>query len=275
MIQRIVTASLLIPLVLLAIYWFPYTVFLLLIDMVAVLGMREYLHLLHRHGGRGFPVVYPCIVLSPWLPGFAPQWIPAFLILSLLVLSVSTLAQIRTLREGLLSVAGNTFGLLYLGIPLSLIGLFHPRLPNGGVVHWERGNELLLILVTIWISDAAAYFLGRAVGKRHIFAHISPKKSLEGFIAGILAPMVLVPILGRLLLPERSVGFLITAALLVSLGGIAGDLLESMFKRGADVKDSSTLLPGHGGILDRIDSLLLAVPTYFLLRVLLESPSLS
>ena len=131
------------------------------------------------------------------------------------------------------------------------------------------------MLLTIWISDAAAYFVGRAIGRRHIFAHISPKKSLEGFLAGILVPALLVPVVGMYLLPDRSVIFLILAALLVAVAGIAGDLLESMFKRGAGVKDSSTLLPGHGGILDRIDSFLLAVPAYFVLRVLLESPSLS
>ncbi len=274
MIQRIVTAALLIPLVLLAVYWFPFRIFLLLIDGVAVLAMWEFLNLLRHHGARGFPVIYPCVVLLPWLAGFTPEWIPAFLVLTLLVLAASALIQIRSLREGLLSISGNAFGLFYLGVPLTLVGLLHPRFPGSGI-GWERGNELILILLTIWISDSAAYFLGRAFGKRHIFSHISPKKSLEGFIAGILVPAVVVPLLGRYLLPERSLGFLVAAALLVSVAGIAGDLLESMFKRGAKVKDSSSLLPGHGGILDRIDSLLLAVPAYFLLKVLLESASLS
>jgi phosphatidate cytidylyltransferase len=274
MIQRILTASLLIPLVLLTIYWFPFELFLLLIDVVAVLAMWEYLHLLNHHGGHSFPVVYPCVVLMPWLAGFTPQWIPAFLVLTLLMLAASALVQIRTLRDGLLSISGNTFGLIYLGLPLTLAALFHPRLP-GGVGGWERANELLLIFLTVWISDSAAYFLGRAIGKHHVFAHISPKKSLEGFLAGILVPVILIPLLGRYLLPESSTTFLIAAALLVSVAGIAGDLLESMFKRGAQVKDSSSLLPGHGGILDRIDSLLLAVPAYFVLKVLLESASLS
>lgn len=274
MIQRIVTASLLIPLVLLAIYWFPYSIFLVLVDVVAVLAMREYLNLLQHHGGRSFAVVYPCIVLFPWLAGFAPEWIPAFLILTLLVLSASTLVQIRTLREGLLSISGNAFGLFYLGLPLTLVGLFHPRVP-GGAVRWDHGNELLLVLLTIWISDSAAYFVGRSFGRRRILSHISPKKSLEGFAAGLVVPAILIPVVGTYLLPGRGPAFLVVAALLVSLAGIAGDILESMFKRGAQIKDSSTLLPGHGGVLDRIDSLLLAVPAYFLLKVLLESPSLS
>jgi phosphatidate cytidylyltransferase len=274
MIQRVVTASVLIPLVLLAIYWFPFPVFLVLIDILAVLSMREYLDLLSHHGARSFPVVYPCVALLPWLAGFAPVWIPLFLLVTLLFLAVSALVQIRTLKEGLPSLSGNAFGLFYLGVPLALMSQLHPRIPHASV-QWERGNELLLVLLTIWISDAAAYFVGRAVGRRHIFEHISPKKSLEGFLAGILVPALLVPLFGRYLLPDRGIGFLLLAALFVAVAGIAGDLLESMFKRGAGVKDSSSLLPGHGGLLDRIDSLLLAVPAYFVLKVLLESPTLS
>ena len=274
MIQRIVTAAVLIPMVLLAIYWAPFELFVLLIDLIAVLAIREYLGLLEHHGGQAFPLTYPCVVLLPWLAALAPVWVPAFLMLTLLGLAASTLIQVRHPREALLSLTGNAFGVFYVGAPLTLLALLHPRLSTGSI-GWERGHELLLILLTIWISDAAAYFLGRAIGTRHILSHISPKKTLEGFLAGVLVPVVLIPILGSYLLPERSLTFLIVAALFVSLAGIAGDLLESMFKRGAQVKDSSTLLPGHGGILDRIDSLLLAVPAYYILKVLLESPTLS
>jgi phosphatidate cytidylyltransferase len=127
---------------------------------------------------------------------------------------------------------------------------------------------LLGLMVTIWVTDSAAYFLGMSFGKhRNIFA-ASPQKSIEGFISGIIAAFITAFLLGMLF------GYtnvqIIAMAVAAGIFGQFGDLFESILKRDAGVKDSSNLLPGHGGILDRFDSLLFAAPVLYLLLSLLK-----
>jgi phosphatidate cytidylyltransferase len=273
MTARVLTAVVLIPLVLAAIFVFPLWVFLILVTVTGILGLREFQHLLEKSGLCLFPESYPLLAVAPWIASYYPRWLIPLLPLVLLILAFSLLVQVRDVQKGLLTLGGNLLALAYIGIPISLTGLLHPQattpLPGVGEQH-----HLLVVLLIVWVSDSAAYFVGRAVGKHKVLTHLSPKKSLEGFIAGIAVPTVLLPLAGSILLPGKPPGFLVLTALVVSIAGESGDLLESMFKRGANVKDTSQLLPGHGGVLDRIDSLLIAVPAYFLLVILLESPTL-
>jgi phosphatidate cytidylyltransferase len=125
--------------------------------------------------------------------------------------------------------------------------------------------ELVLILVLIWISDSAAYFCGKAIGRRKITPRISPNKTLEGFIAAVVVPVLISPLVGWTLSIEKSCLFLVLAGLVVSIGSIAGDLFESVMKRGSGIKDASNLIPGHGGVLDRVDSFLIAFPAFYVL----------
>ena len=273
MTARVLTAVVLIPVVLAAIFVFPLWVFLILVTATGVLGLREFQHLLEKSGLCLFPESYPLLAVAPWVASYYPSWLIPLLPLVLLVLAFTLLIRVRDVQKGLLALGGNLLALSYIGIPITLTSLLHPRaaVPFPGV---GEGHHLLAVLLIVWVSDSAAYFIGRAIGRHKVLTHLSPKKSLEGFIAGIAVPMVLLPLAGPLLLPGRPPGLLVLTALVVSIAGESGDLLESMFKRGANVKDTSQLLPGHGGVLDRIDSLLIAVPAYFILVILLESPAL-
>jgi len=133
---------------------------------------------------------------------------------------------------------------------------------------WGR-EALLLGLLVVWISDTAQFYAGSKFGRRRLAPTISPKKSVEGAIGGFVAGVAAMIAVGRVWLPLVSVPALAAAgAALVALG-IAGDLFESLLKRSANVKDSSTLIPGHGGVLDRIDALLFVVPGYYLILALL------
>jgi phosphatidate cytidylyltransferase len=161
------------------------------------------------------------------------------------------------MKLGFPSAAGNVLALLYLGIPMSILGLLQEA----------RALELLLILVTIWMTDTAAYFAGKFWGRHKITPAISPSKSLEGYLAGFAAAAVTVPIYSHFLLPSWSLGFCVLTGGVLGALGTLGDLFESVLKRGAGIKDSSNLIPGHGGVLDRIDSLLFAFPSYYLLRI--------
>lgn len=126
---------------------------------------------------------------------------------------------------------------------------------------------ILALFVFIWVNDTAAYFIGSLIGKHKLIEHISPKKSVEGFVAGIFFTVVAAIVFKRFY-PEFTTLFWIGYGIIAALFGTLGDLFESLIKRTCKVKDAGNLIPGHGGILDRIDSLLVAVPAVYLYLVI-------
>ena len=178
----------------------------------------------------------------------------AILMTAFVVLAAMALTTWRGEREGLGRAAAAVFPLLYLGLPIgALIAIRRMRGPEG----------LFLLMLTVMVSDTAQYYSGRMFGRTPLAPAISPKKTVEGAIGGFVAGMLLMAVVGSWWLPNVSwLIRTILGAALVALG-IAGDLFESMLKRSAGVKDSSTLIPGHGGVLDRIDALLFAAPIYY------------
>jgi phosphatidate cytidylyltransferase len=130
------------------------------------------------------------------------------------------------------------------------------------------GWWILFLLITIWVSDISAYYIGKNFGKHKITPNISPKKSLEGFIAGFIGGVLAAYIFYFLLMPEKyaviSGWQLALVSVDVVVAGIVGDLFESLLKRSAGVKDSGNIIPGHGGMLDRIDSILFAAPVLYI-----------
>ncbi|MCA1584015.1 MAG: phosphatidate cytidylyltransferase [Acidobacteria bacterium] len=143
---------------------------------------------------------------------------------------------------------------VYIGLPLGALVALH------GVA----GREAVILLVlTIIASDSGQYYAGRLFGKHPLAPRLSPKKTREGAIGGfVLGPLALV-VGGRFLLPIAAPASLAGIGVLIVATGIFGDLFESMLKRAANVKDSATFIPGHGGVLDRIDALLFATPVFY------------
>jgi phosphatidate cytidylyltransferase len=178
----------------------------------------------------------------------------AVLMTAAIVLASMSLTSWRGDRDALGRVAASCFPLLYLGLPIgAMISIRATRGPQG----------LFLLMLTVMVSDTAQYYTGRLFGRRPLAPAISPKKTVEGAAGGFVFGTLLLVVAGRWWLPgvPTTVRILLGAAI-VALG-IAGDLFESMLKRSAGVKDSSTLIPGHGGVLDRIDALLFAAPIYY------------
>jgi phosphatidate cytidylyltransferase len=174
-------------------------------------------------------------------------------------------------REGVAVFATTTFGALYVGLlgfvaRLASTDAFVDRTSLLGWLGSERAWILVLLLV-VWAYDTAAYFAGRRYGARPFMHHISPGKTVEGVAGGLVAAVivgtVLVVAFGRPFLAGAVLGLVVGAA------AQAGDLAESMLKRAAGAKESGRLIPGHGGILDRIDSFLFAAPVAFFLVVAL------
>ncbi|RNC63567.1 phosphatidate cytidylyltransferase [Proteiniphilum sp. X52] len=198
-----------------------------------------------------------------YLEGIHTYLLPVFILGYLLILIASAIFLRR--HDVLHGIIYSVFGQVYITMPLSLL-MFISYSPNVG------GNEydwlpVLALFVFLWVNDTAAYFIGSLIGKHKLIKHISPKKSIEGFIAGILFTMLASLIFARLY-PGFSVPFWMGLAIVVCLFGTLGDLFESLIKRTCNVKDAGDLIPGHGGILDRIDSLLGAVPAVFLYLIL-------
>jgi len=168
----------------------------------------------------------------------------------------------RSKENALENIAVTIFGILYVVYSISLFNFFvFPESPTG-----TNYDPILLIFlfVLIWAYDSGAYLFGVTFGKHRLFERISPKKSWEGFFGGWFLSIVLALVLHHLF-PKFGIGFMVLIASLVTITGTFGDLAESMIKRNLGVKDSGKFLPGHGGLLDRFDSILFASPFVYLL----------
>ena len=122
---------------------------------------------------------------------------------------------------------------------------------------------ILNILVLIWVNDSFAFLVGKNFGKTKLFVSVSPKKTIEGFVGGLIFSLIAAFIISKYLTIFSTINWMIIAAI-VSIIGTIGDLIESKFKRQANIKDSGNIMPGHGGMLDRLDSLLFAAPFVYL-----------
>ena len=205
------------------------------------------------------------ILTARFTSGFASDgWLLVLLIL--LTMLVHLIGYERGRSQAGTDFAATLSGIFYIGLLGSYMILLR-QLPNG---QWW----LLLSLVAVWVADTAAYFIGTAYGKRRLAPRLSPKKSWEGYLSGVFFGILLTPLFlflfQRLGLPSDPAFSLTNASILGLVLGVLptfGDLGESMIKRQMKVKDASQLLPGHGGVLDRIDSWLWALPiAYYLIQ---------
>jgi phosphatidate cytidylyltransferase len=259
MIRRIVAAVVLIPVVLLSAFHLPHVLFVILVDVVLLLAVLELFSILSHLQVQRYWITLPLLLALPWVWSYRPDLLPVYLTLTVLILLCWTIFQIRDMKQGFPSISGNLLAFFYLGIPFSVLTVFQGT----------RGLELVLVLVVVWAQDIAAYFVGKAWGKRKVTPRISPGKTLEGFLAGIAASVAVAAFFGAYYF-SWSYGGMVLLGILLGVTGILGDLFESVLKRGAGLKDSSNLIPGHGGVLDRLDSLLFAFPAYYLFANLLE-----
>lgn len=213
-----------------------------------------------RAGGfsvQGFALFATAVALplDAWLrPDAWRLGSDAVVVLSLIVLI--SLGRLVVRRASERAVVGWTMSL---GLALYVSALMQFYLPLRAVT-WPAapGYWVIALLVLSWVCDSSAFFVGRAWGRTPLAPSVSPKKTVEGAIAGLIAPAVIGPLLGLAV----GVGPLVMAGygLVIAVGTIVGDLVESLVKRQTGVKDSGGLIPGHGGLLDRMDSLLFCAP---------------
>lgn len=161
------------------------------------------------------------------------------------------------------NVAATFMGVLYVALPVSLL-IYVPLLFASG--EWQPWIMLCYIFI-IWVNDVFAYLVGVCFGRHRMCSRISPKKSWEGFFGGVTASVIAGVVCGYLLGGDMVVWGVL--ALIVSVTGVAGDFVESLFKRSAGVKDSGAIMPGHGGFLDRFDAMLISAPYAFVYLLIL------
>ncbi|WP_462382144.1 phosphatidate cytidylyltransferase [Pseudomonas sp. Marseille-QA0892] len=259
--QRVLTALVLLPVALAGFFWLQGGAFALFVGVVVVLGAWEWARLagwIAASSRIGYAALVALLLLV--LYG-APLLAPVLLVVGVLWWGASTLL-VLSFPDSAQYWSGR--------ITRAVIGLLILLPAWQGLVmlkQWPESTWLIIgVMVLVWAADIGAYFFGRAFGKRKLAPRVSPGKSWEGFMGGMLVSLVitLVVAITRDWTAGQTTLALLGAALVVAIS-VVGDLTESMFKRQAGVKDSSNLLPGHGGVMDRIDSLTAAVPVYAML----------
>ena len=286
--KRVATAAVLIPFAVGLVLWGSTALLALAVGLVTLLALFEYFSLGEAIGHRAYRFwTATCALILVYVQWRAAsgsvyglsrnltvyrntEWfagsmlsIEGALLLFVLGIAAITLFTKRPMVEALPAAGISCSGLILVAFPLS----FAIRIHGSG----SQGPQLLLFaMVIIWVGDTAAYFVGRAMGKHALAPHLSPKKTWEGTVASFLGSLIVALVFARYMtvpLPH-----LLGMAAVGNVAGQVGDLLESAYKRSAGIKDSGSILPGHGGVLDRIDALILAIPVVWYYWVLIYSP---
>ena len=258
-------------LVILGAMWVGFLGYLALLFFITVLGVREFYALAKAKGyepqrGTGLMLaivgylVGACVgiyYLYDHYEAFEFALVLALIIVPLI--GVIFFAEVfRNRTAPIVNVATTFAGVIYVAFPMALMPIVPLLLTEDGA--WSA-LHFLFYLFLVWGNDVFAYLAGVTMGRHKMCERLSPKKSWEGFAGGVLGSLAVGALAACLL--EQSYGVWMGLALVVSLTSVVGDLVESMFKRDAGVKDSGNIMPGHGGVLDRFDAFILAAPFAF------------
>jgi phosphatidate cytidylyltransferase len=253
--------------------------FLALTDMILIVGLWEFYRLMEAKGVNpskkvGIGAALALSTITYWFgPGAQTHYLGLFLAASVVVITIRELLR-EDLAFPIYDIATTAFGVMYVGWMLIHFILLREMPRELGLPYITGSHFLLYVFLMAWCCDTGAYAVGMTMGKHRLLPRVSPKKSVEGAIGGFLAAIG-GALWGRAWFVHDEFGapFLgveqaILLGVLVGTLGQLGDLVESLLKRDAAIKDSSDVIPGHGGILDRFDSLLFSAPvTYYFLRL--------
>lgn len=272
-ITRILSGAVYVGLIFCAIYFFDTipAVFLVFFGLVTLIGVWEASRL--THGEQSQSKVVKCVDALGALAVFASFFfneesnhsLASFLPILLYGLVRFTIQLYITNKNPIKSLQQSFFCICYVAIPLGLMST---------ISFSENSMLLLSIFIFLWLNDSGAYLVGSTIGKHRLFERISPKKSWEGFWGGLVLSVIAGYVMGAYfndIFHGPSALLFAGWGMVVSIFATLGDLTESLMKRTAGVKDSSHLIPGHGGILDRIDSLLFAVPASLIYLVVIKN----
>ena len=262
-VQRAITGAIFVAVLVLCIVFGGFY-FHILFGIIGVVGLNEFYGLFKKSQVK--PNTSLGIVLGTLFYLFASwafsyeSWQPFYHGLILLGFPLLALAELsRKKKHPFENIGVTILGIVYVVLPLVLLNWM---MWDNQVKDWSNYVPVLSIFILVWTSDTFAYLVGSKIGKHKLFERISPKKSWEGFFGGLIFACIVGGVIGYF---NGGMYFqYMVLGIIIAIFGTIGDLIESMLKRSLNIKDSGNILPGHGGILDRIDAVLYVVPiTYF------------
>ena len=256
--KRVIVAVLGIPIILIASYFGGYY-FFFFVAVISLLAFYEF-SLLVKNKGSNINLPLGSLIIFILLLNNFENFIELEILILLSSLSLLTVELFRNKGSAINNLGSTFLGIFYIGIfAASLISLRELNFTSEGPNN--NGAFLIIsILASIWIGDSAAYYGGTAFGRHKLFPRVSPKKSWEGAIFGFIFSVGALILAKVIVLNFFSWVNILVIGIIIGIFGQIGDLVESLLKRDSEVKDSSTLIPGHGGFLDRFDSLLFSAP---------------
>ncbi len=259
---RIIVSIIAIPLIIAAFYYgkIPFLVFTLGIALISFWEFTELVKKKGIHPNFYFGLFSVAVIITNTYFDFTD--------FKIIIIGISILVLLTELfrnKSSAIMNSGATFlGIIYLGLFSSSVLSIREFFNSSEMLYSEGGYLIISIIVAIWVCDSAAFFLGTAFGKHKLFPRVSPNKSWEGAIAGFVFAIFTMIAAKAIVLDVISLTDAIVIGIIVGTIGQLGDLVESLIKRDAGVKDSSNIIPGHGGVFDRFDSLLFAAPSVYL-----------
>jgi len=263
---RELTTLVAMPFAIWVIGWANEYVFDVTMALIAGLALYEFLVLGERKGYRVPKTI--CIAVMLFIVGafvLEPISVEMGVFIALLVIPSSYVFSRGELEEALPSSAVAVMATLYVG----MLGGSIIRIRNDFPI--DGPKLVFFLLIVVWIGDAGAYYVGKTFGKHRLSPRISPKKSIEGLAGGIATSIIAAIVIHFTFFPRFPLVHAAIAGVILSFCGVVGDLAESMWKRSAAVKDSGTLIPGHGGFLDRFDSIFFTAPLLYVYWVLIQN----
>lgn len=262
--ERALSAAILVPVLLVVLaLGFPWIA--ALVALATLVGSIEVFRLMTAAGQPSLPWLGTAFAVALVVDGLAPDRLAAggllLAAIGVLLVAIGAFAR-RDPREGFATLMATVFGAIYVG-QLGFVvrlGTIVPALPAGAPLSALGADRawILLLVLGVWAYDTGAYFVGRQFGRARFLEHISPSKTYAGLAGGIVATTIVVAAMFAGIGRSPAEGLVLGP--LIAVAAQAGDLAESMLKRAANAKDSGNLIPGHGGMLDRIDSFLFAAP---------------
>ena len=265
---RVLVSIVAIPVILSASYFGGYY-FLLFVLVISLIAFYEF-SLLVRNKSMITNMFVGLLSIFFFVTNSYLKYFDAHNFLLIIIAAICLIELFRNKGSALLNLGATMLGILYIGLfSAALISIreFYIQ-PEEDYLH--GGYLIIFILASIWICDSAAYYIGMAFGKHKLFPRVSPKKSWEGAIAGFVFAVLAMAASKVIFLDFLSWNSTIGIGIIIGILGQIGDLIESLFKRDSGVKDSSGLIPGHGGIFDRFDSLIYSAPWILILLNLIE-----
>jgi len=265
--KKVVMAIAIVPPIILMIALGPPLILILMVLVATFLGLREFYNLalpnskgVERLVGMTLGLILSIIVTVGGVKIISPLFV-----LILILLSILFMATAQNLSSVISNIGITFFGIFYIGFLLSHVSLIR---------NMAEGRAWVLFLIaTVWAGDISAFLSGSLFGRHKLYPKISPKKTYEGLLGAIIGSIIVALAFALLFLPQSKKGVFVLLAIGLGILGQLGDFTESMLKRSAHVKDSGSLIPGHGGMLDRLDSFLFTAPFlhYSLLYLLKEA----